>query len=455
MRYQDPKKVNIYGNLFRVDTHKPVQSLLKLAATYGPIFRLNITEELVVVSSQELVQEVCDDARFDKKVFHALREIRSFAGDGLFTAFTEEPNWDKAHRILMPAFGPASLRHMYGSMVEVADRMLCTWEESGDHYRLDVSDQMTRLTLDTIALAAFDYRFKSFETATMHPFIDAMVQGLAEASARGRRLPIVSRLMMKGRRQFMSDAHVMHKIADEVIAERKLRPEGSPFKKDLLATMLEASDPRSGEKLDAVNIRYQLVTFLIAGHETTSGLLSFALYEMLKQPEILAKARAEVDEVLGSDVPGIEKIQKLKYLDQILKETLRLWPTAPAFGRYALQPTQLGGTFKIRPDQVILVLLPALHRDPKVWNDPERFDPERMGKEAMLSLPPHAWKPFGTGPRACIGRAFAMQEAVLVLAMILQRFDLRMDDPGYKLEIKETLTLKPLGFYLRLQKRRR
>jgi len=460
-RIQAPKTVRIYSHLISLKAHKPVQSLMRLARIHGPIFRLNIVDDLIIVSSQELVAEVCDDTRFDKKVFHALHQIRSFAGDGLFTAFTEEPNWEKAHRILMPAFGPASLRHMHGAMIEVVSQMLDKWESLGDHHRLDVTDHMTRLTLDTIALAAFDYRFHSFQSDAVHPFIKAMTNGLGEASARSRRPVLFTKLRFGAQKRFLSDAEIMHEIADALIEERtsrqfrdeEARRSESARKKDLLAVMLEAADPRTGEKLDVVNIRHQLVTFLIAGHETTSGLLSFALYEMLKHPDVLERARAEVDEVLGHEVPGIEKIQKLKYLDQILKETLRLWPTAPAFGRYSKRVTELGNQYTIKPDQVILVLLPALHRDPKVWNDPERFDPERMTKEAMQSLPPHAWKPFGTGARACIGRAFAMQEATLVLAMILQRFDLAMDDQTYQLDVKETLTLKPDGFYLRFVRR--
>ncbi len=454
MAYQEPKRIHLYGNLFRLNFFKPIQSLMKLAEVHGPIFRLKLAEDFIVVSSQELVAEVCDDTRFDKKIYSSLRDIRTFTGDGLFTALTEEKNWEKAHRVLMPAFGPASLRHMYASMIDIADQMLNKWQELGDDCRLDVTDHMTRLTLDTLALAAFDYRFNSFQTQTVHPVIEAMVKGMAEVSARGLRPAVLSRLMFKTRKKFENNAHILHEVADEVIADRKLRPAHASSKKDLLATMLESSDPRTGEKLDVVNIRYQLVTFLIAGHDTTSGLLSFALYEMVKNPKILAKARAEVDEMLGSEVPGIEKIQKLKYIDQILKEALRLWPTAPAFGRYPLEATQLGERFLVRPDQTILILLPSLHRDPKVWDNPECFDPDRMAKEAFLKLPPHAWKPFGTGARACIGRAFAMHEATLVLAMILQRFDLRMDDPNYKLTINEAMTLKPVGFYLRFQKRK-
>lgn len=451
---QDPKMISLLGNMARLDPKKPVQTLMKLAAEHGGIFRLNIVEDLVVISSWDLAREVCDDARFDKKVFTALRELRTFAGDGLFTAFSEEENWSKAHRILLPAFGPASLRGMFEAMQDITEQMLTSWESLGDGQRLDVADNMTRLTLDTLALCAFNYRFNSFQARSMHPFVDAMVRGLEEAGARGRRPTLLTKLLLSARRRFRADARTMHDIADAVIAERRCG-RSLPPRKDLLATMLEAKDPLTGEGLDDVNIRYQLVTFLIAGHETTSGLLSFALYELLKHPEVLRRAREEVDAVLGHSLPGFDDLRKLRYLGQVLKETLRLWPTAPAFGRSPRSPTVIDGRYRVRPGQVLLVLSPSLHRDPHIWADPEAFRPERMRGEALQSLPKHAWKPFGTGPRACIGSAFAMQEATLALASVLQRFDLEMADPNYKLDVKETLTLKPAGFYLNIRRRDR
>ena len=245
----------------------------------------------------------------------------------------------------------------------------------------------------------------------------------------------------------------MHEISDRLIAERRRGPNAGE-KKDLLARMLAGRDPKTGQGLDDENIRYQLVTFLIAGHETTSGLLSFALYFLLKNPEALEKARAEVDAVLGSNLPSVQHLPKLSYIDQILKETLRIWPTAPAIGLRPLQDTVIGSRYELKTDDTVMVLLPMLHRDPAVWGDDvEAFKPERFAPEAFDKLPDNAWKPFGNGQRACIGRPFAMQEAQLVLASVLQRFDLVQADPSYQLTIKETLTLKPQDFRIRAKRR--
>src|SRR5262249_7590604 len=172
------------------------------------------------------------------------------------------------------------------------------------------------------------------------------------------------------------DIRLMNHTANELIAERKRQPNPEAFK-DLLGLMLSGKDPKTGQGLSDENIRYQMTTFLIAGHETTSGLLTFTLYEILANPPVLEKARSEVDRVLGNETPRYEHLAQLTYVDQVLKETLRLWPTAPGFGLYPYaQETTIGG-YPVRNDQIILVLTPMLHRDPKVWEDAERFDPER------------------------------------------------------------------------------
>ncbi|OUM02409.1 bifunctional cytochrome P450/NADPH--P450 reductase [Variovorax sp. JS1663] len=449
-----PKGDPFIGNLRSVDGEAPIQGFMRLAQTYGPIFQLDFFgHPLIVVSSQELVNEVCDEKRFDKRVAGALKNIRDFAGDGLFTARTDEPNWAVAHRLLMPAFGPIGIRGMFDRMLDIAEQMVTRWERFGPSHVIEVTEDMTRMTLDTIALCAFDYRFNSFYQTEMHPFVGSMVDALAEAGARTRRPEIASKLLLRTRRAYEDDLTLMRQIADELIAERKRDPEGAQ-KKDLLGIMLQGRDPVTGEGLSDENIRYQLLTFLIAGHETTSGMLSFATYFLVKNPRVLAKARAEVDAVLGDEVPRIEHIGKLRYVEQVLMEALRIWPTAPAFSLRPNEDTVIGGRYAIRRRDTVMVLSAMLHRDPKVWGDDvEAFHPERFDPESMAALPPNAWKPFGNGQRACIGRPFAMQEAVLLMSLILQRFDLIEDDPSYQLKVAETLTLKPAGFRIRVKRR--
>jgi cytochrome P450/NADPH-cytochrome P450 reductase len=179
----------------------------------------------------------------------------------------------------------------------------------------------------------------------------------------------------------------MDELVDRIIKERKEQGALAAAKKDLLQCMLTGVDKQSGERLDDLNIRYQIITFLVAGHETTSGLLSFALYFLLKHPSVLAKAYEEVDRVLGADLatpPTVAQVHQLQYVSQILKETLRLWPTAPGFNRHCYaDETVIGGKYRIGKEQTVTVLTPMLHRDKSVWGeDAEEFHPEHFRPEA-------------------------------------------------------------------------
>jgi len=451
---QPPAKP-LLGNLPAMNLSTPVQGLISLAREYGPIFRLTLPgRDLVVVSGFELVDELCDEKRFDKNVWKPLRNVRTFSGDGLFTAQTQEPNWHKAHNILLPNFSQRAMQGYFPMMLDISTQMLEKWERLNADEEIDVPGDMTRLTLDTIGLCGFDYRFNSFYRQDMHPFVQSMVRSLGEAMQQLQRLPIQDKLLLHKHRQYQADIDFMNAVVDRVIQERKAG--GDTGKKDLLSYMLSGVDRQSGEGLDDLNIRYQIITFLIAGHETTSGLLSFALYFLLQHPEVLARAYAEVDSVLGSDpqiAPTFAQLNRLHYVGQILKESLRLWPTAPLFSVYPYEPTTIGGNYPVDRSREWAVLIPMLHRERSVWGeDAEKFNPDHFSREAEANLPANAYKPFGNGQRACIGRQFAMQEATLVLGMLLQRFKL-IDHTNYQLKVKETLTLKPDDFKIKVRRR--
>ena len=186
--------------------------------------------------------------------------------------------------------------------------------------------------------------------------------------------------------------------------------------------------------------------------------MSCTLYALLKHPDVLKKAYEEVDRVLGPDTdarPTYQQVTQLTYITQILKEALRLWPPAPAYGIAPLKDETIGGKYKLKKNTFVTVLVMALHRDPSVWGpNPDAFDPENFSREAEAKRPVNAWKPFGNGQRACIGRGFAMHEAALAIGMILQRFKL-IDIHRYQMQLKETLTIKPDGFKIKVRPRDR
>src|SRR5262245_18764203 len=451
-----PPTKPVVGNMLSLDSAAPVQHLTRLAKELGPIFWLDMMgSPIVIVSGHDLVDELSDEKRFDKVVRGALRRVRAVGGDGLFTADTNEPNWSKAHNILLQPFGNRAMQSYHPSMVDIAEQLVKKWERLNADDEIDVVHDMTALTLDTIGLCGFDYRFNSFYRRDYHPFVESLVRSL-ETIMMTRGLPLENLWMQKRRRDLAADVAFMNKMVDEIIAERRKNTDATSAKKDMLGAMMTGVDRTTGTQLDDVNIRYQINTFLIAGHETTSGLLSCTIYALLKHPEILKKAYEEVDRVLGPDVnakPTYQQVTQLTYITQILKEALRMWPPAPAYGIAPLKDETIGGKYKLKKGTFVTVLVMALHRDPSVWGPhPDVFDPENFSPEAEAKRPINAWKPFGNGQRACIGRGFAMHEAALAIGMILQRFKL-IDVDRYQMQLKETLTVKPDGFKIKVRPR--
>ncbi|MGW4869849.1 cytochrome P450 [Streptomyces chartreusis] len=431
----------------------PVQQAMALMREHGSVFvrRLHGRDALFV-GDPDLVAELADERRFAKHIGPGLENVREFAADGLFTAYNDEPNWAKAHDILMPAFALGSMRTYHPVMLKVAHRLIDSWDRDARAGRpVNVPDDMTRMTLDTIGLAGFDYDFGSFERPEPHPFVESMVRCLEWSMKRLARVP--GRDYSAADAAFRDDAAYLAQVVDDVIAARTGTDQSAA--EDLLGLMLTAAHPADGTTLDAANIRNQVITFLIAGHETTSGAMSFALYYLAKHPTALELVRREVDALWGDRAdpePAYDEIGRLTYTRQVLNEALRLWPTAAVFSRQAREDTVLGGRIPLRAGQAALVLTPMLHRQP-VWGDnPERFDPARFTAEAEAARPVHAFKPFGTGERACIGRQFALHEATMLLAMLVHRYRLH-DHADYRLTVKETLTLKPEGFTLTLTPR--
>jgi cytochrome P450 / NADPH-cytochrome P450 reductase len=451
-----PPTKPVVGNMLSLDSTAPVQNLAQLARELGPIFWLDMMgAPLVIVSGHDLVDELSDEKRFDKTVRGPLRRVRAIGGDGLFTADTDEPNWSKAHNILLQPFGNRAMQSYHPSMVDIAEQLVKKWERLNADEEIDVVHDMTALTLDTIGLCGFDYRFNSFYRRDYHPFVASLVRSL-ETIMMIRGLPLENLWMQKRRREMAEDVEFMNGMVDEIVAERRRNAVAADDKKDMLAAMMTGVDRATGTQLDDVNIRYQINTFLIAGHETTSGLLSCTIYALLKHPEVLKKTYEEVDRVLGPDInirPTYQQVTQLTYITQVLKEALRMWPPAPAYGITPLNDEIIGGKYKLRKNTFITVLVLALHRDPSVWGpNPDAFNPGNFSREAEAARPVNAWKPFGNGQRACIGRGFAMHEAALAIGMILQRFKL-IDIHRYQMHLKETLTIKPDGFKIKVRPR--
>ncbi|EPS35968.1 hypothetical protein H072_10584 [Dactylellina haptotyla CBS 200.50] len=453
-----PPGLPIVGNIFDMDLVTPLKTIEGFADQYGPIYTLKLGgRENLVLSSHELINEACDEKRFAKQVAGGLEQVRNGVGDGLFTGYTGEENWGVAHRILIPAFGPLSIRDMFDEMVDMANQLALKWARLPTGTAIDASDDFTRLTLDTIALCAMGGRFNSFYTEHQHPFVDAMVNFLIESGNRGRRLPAMNRIPTSASESYFKDIDFMKQVALDLLKERRENPTD---KKDLLNAMINGKDPQTGKGLSDQSIVNNMITFLIAGHETTSGTLAFTMHNLLKNPSTYKKIQEEIDTVCGRGPISLEHLPKLKYTAAVLRETLRLSSPIPIinvrphpFDNHE-DPILLNGQYKVGKDQSMILLIKKMHQDPNIYGqDADEFKPERMLDEEFNKLPPNAWKPFGNGVRACIGRPFAWQEMLLVLAVLFQNFDFYMADSSYQLAIKQNLTIKPKDFYMKARLR--
>lgn len=444
----EPPRLPFIGNIADIDAVNSIRSFKGLAHKYGEIYRLSLPgASLVFISTHELVDDACDETRFKKVPNNVLQEIKAGLGDGLFTANLEAPSWGIAHRVLMPAFGPVGIRNMFDEMKDIGTQLALKWARQGSHKRICATQDFTRLTLDAIALCSMGFRFNSFYSEKMHPFPDSMTEFLIESGRRSQRLPLPGFFYKTQDAEFQAHINVMRETAEQVLRERVADTDNQ--RKDLLAAMLKGRDPVTGEKMSDQSIIDNLITFLVAGHETTSGTLSYAMYRLIANPKDYRKVQQEVDKVIGKGPITAQHMTKLPYIAAVLRETLRLDSPIPLFGVCPIEDTLLAGKYPVRKGEFVNCFLSMSHLDPAVFEDPLVFKPERMLDENFNKLPKNSWKPFGNGARACIGRPFAWQEAVLVMAMLFQNFNFVLADANYELAHKQTLTIKPDNFYIR------
>jgi cytochrome P450 len=225
---------------------------------------------------------------------------------------------------------------------------------------------------------------------------------------------------------------------------RKKRCSIDPGKLDLLGRLVGALDDETGARLTPREVRNEVLTIFVAGHETTASAMTFVWYALSQQPEWEEKLHAELDEVLGGRTPTDADLPKLGLTRRIIEETMRLYPPAPGLSaRVAVEADEIAGT-RIPAGAAILIVSWILHRHRSLWEDPDRFDPDRFLPARSLGRPRFAYLPFGGGARVCIGQVLAMNEATLILATLAQRFRLKLR-PGYQVAIQHRITIRPRG----------
>ena len=400
-----------------------------------------------IVNDPEAIKRVLlDNADNYVKTRLARRLLEPGLGQGLLTSAGE--TWRRHRRIMAPSFDPRSVASYAPLMTRHTEEMLAGWDALPDGAGLMLDQAMTALTLAIIAKTMFSS--------------DAEDMGeLVARSAERYQIEIrptlfdllrvpgwVPRLRsLKYAERIFSD---FDREIERMIARRRADTEARP---DLLARLLSAHDEETGGGLSVKEIRDEMVTIFIAGHETTSLALTWTFYLLSQNPEVEAKLHAELSDVVGNRTPHAEDVPRLRYARMIIDETLRLYPPAHTLSREAIAPDELAG-HPVPAGGAIYIVPWLVHRHRRLWERPERFDPERFLPESAASRPRFAYLPFGGGPRICIGAAFAITEAILILATITQRYRLKLK-PGHPVTPRGLITLRPRhGMAMVLERRR-
>lgn len=437
-------RVPILGDVFGADRDRPTQHEMALAAELGPIFERKLLDtHLVLVAGGELAGQCNDEDRWARALAGPTLKFRGIVGAGLFTAKTSDPLWGQARRILDPGFAQSALRLYHAAMQSVADDLIAHWD---GRERVDVHEAMTNATLEVIARAGFSRNLGLFTDGGADPQVQTMLtaldQVLSWASESSNDLPVVGQVRgFLQQRAFAANLAQTRAYIDAIVADRVSGADVGGD--DLLGLMLDTVDPETGAKLPLDNVRDQVLTFLVAGHETTAALLEVTLWYLAARPDL---AQRVVDEgrSRGFDYSGVAGMRTTR---NVLNESLRLWPPVPGMFRVARTDQQLGG-YDIPAGHAVFVLTLAAQRDAQVWGPTaDRFDPDRWDAKALRRYPDRYFTPFGTGPRSCIGRAFAMQESALLISKICDAFALdHVDEVGDEPVMRERGTLRPAPF---------
>jgi len=372
---------------------------------------------------------VTDSANFTKSADY--RALATVLGKGLLTS--EGEFWRRQRGLIQPAFRRENILTYAPVMTQAAERMLSSWPDGS---RRNIHLDFMRVTLDIVARCLFGAQVsdaaervgKAMEIVTDRFVLDASAALLFPFNVRDI-------FALQKRRAI----HELDNIINGIIRERRASHES---RSDLLDALLTVRDA-DGKPMREEQLRDELMTLFLAGHETTAIALSWTCFLLAQHPAIEAKLVAELQTLLGGRTPAIEDLPRLRYTEMVLKESMRLYPAVWGLGRRAIAECELGG-YRIPAGTNVFMFQWFTQHDPRFFSDPERFDPERWREDPVRSgkIPRFAYFPFGGGPRVCVGASFAMIEATLLLAMIQQKFHLHLV-PGKRVEPVGTVTLRP------------
>ncbi len=430
--YPPGPKGTFPGGVLGQMQNRRLEFLLESAGAYGDLVHFRIgPRHLYLLNHPDFIHYVLVEApeKFHKSP-NLKRNTRKTIGQGLLTS--EGELHKRQRRLAQPAFHHKRIAAFADVMVEFTQRMLDTWQP-GD--RRDVAHEMTNLTMQIVAKTLFDADV-SDEMDAIGSAISVGIETVGQRITQPVYLPdwIPTPHNIERRKA----AQVLEKTITDIINERRKSGED---RGDLLSMLLLAVDEEDGGQMTNKQVRDEVMTLFIAGHETTANTLAWTLYLLAQHPEIEAKLAAEVDAALDDRLPTMQDLTKLRYTDMVVKEAMRLYPPAWIMSREVMEDISIGG-YAITKGSIVIMSQYVMHHHPRCFDEPERFMPEQFAEGWEERVPRYAYFPFGGGPRVCIGNSFAMMEATLVLATIMQRCHLVLA-PGQQVEPEPLVTLRP------------
>jgi cytochrome P450 len=438
-----PKRQLLGGN-FLAFRRNALDFLQRAAHEYGDIvyFRMG-PQEVFFLNHPDYVRDVLVTHHQNFIKGRALQRAKRLLGLGLLTSEGEFHR--RQRRLAQPAFHRQRIDGYGRVMIECAARASARWTDGSS---LDISREMMRLTLAIVGKTLFDADVEDEAQEIGQALTDVM--NLFDVLL----LPFseyLDKLPLPQTRRFQRARDRLDATIYRMIEERRRRPQD---RGDLLSMLLLAQDEEgeTGQMTDE-QVRDEALTIFLAGHETTSNALTWTWYLLSQHPEVETRLHEEIDAVLGSRLPGVDDVPRLRYTEMVLAESMRLYPPAWAIGRLAINDYEVGG-YRVPAGSLVLLSQYVMHRDSRYYPDPTRFDPERWTPLARESRPQYAYFPFGGGTRRCIGEGFAWMEGILLIATLARHWRLRLV-PDHPVELQPVITLRPKhGMRMTVSRRR-
>jgi cytochrome P450 len=424
--------------------HDGLSSLIDGANRYGDVVRFvfgpriaHLTEYLI--RDPEHIHYVLFEARESYVKSYQYKLMGRALGEGLITS--DGALWARQRRLVQPGFRHSQVLALAGTMIEASSEVSRTWRELAVEGKpVDMAGEMMRLTLDTVGRTLLSSDLAD-EVGSISPAVGFLEQDMVErmSSVSGFASLLSPQIPTPANRRMLAALRTLDSAVNGLIARRRALPE-SERPADLLSMLMAARDAETGRSMDDRQIRDEVMTLFVAGHETTANALSWTWYLLSTHTLVARRLREELRSVLAGRDLAPEDVEKLAYTKAVVEEAMRLYPPVAAITREALHDDEIGG-FHIPARTTVMISPWVSHRNPRFWPAPEAFDPDRF-LPGSVERPRLAYLPFGAGPRQCLGTGFALQEMVIALGVLAARFDPALV-PGQRVEPQFGVSVRP------------